>query len=219
MIVGAPYWDGGQPDEGGASVYLGSPTGLSSAAAWSVESDQGGSFFGYSVASAGDVNGDGYSDVLIGAFAWDGGHQDEGRATLYLGSPVGLDSAPSWFAEADQFEARFGVSVASAGDVNSDGYGDILVGSYLYDGPELNEGRVFVYLGGSSVPSPAPDFILEGDVAGAEFGLSVASAGDVNGDGYGDVIVGARNHSNGQTWEGRAYVYRGSSSGIDVVES
>ena len=85
--------------------------------------------FGVSVATAGDVNGDGYSDVIVGAHDYDSDQTDEGRAYVYLGSASGLASSPAWTAEGDQAGADFGISVATAGDVNGDGYSDVIVGA------------------------------------------------------------------------------------------
>src|SRR5262245_21785137 len=85
---------------------------------WTAESDQTFADFGWSVASAGDVNGDGYGDVVVGAYLYDNGSEDEGRAYLYLGSMTGLGTIAAWTAESDQPATRFGSSVASAGDVN-----------------------------------------------------------------------------------------------------
>ena len=68
------------------------------------------------------MNGDGYSDVLVGARLFDNGQSDEGRAFLYLGSASGLAAGAAWTAEPDQAGARLGQSVADAGDVNGDGY-------------------------------------------------------------------------------------------------
>ncbi len=99
---------------------------------------------------------------------------------------------PAWTAESDQASAYFGSSVGSAGDVNGDGYADVIVGAPNYDNGQTDEGRAFVYLGGAAVSRPRPTWTAEGDQAGAGFGVSVATAGDVNGDGYADVIVGAR---------------------------
>jgi hypothetical protein len=68
VIVGAPYYDNGETDEGRAYVYHGSSSGLSATANWTAESNQASAYFGYSVSTAGDVNGDGYADVIVGAF-------------------------------------------------------------------------------------------------------------------------------------------------------
>ena len=66
--------------------------------------------FGYSVGMAGDVNGDGFADVIVGADGYSNGQTYEGRAYVYLGAPGGLASTPTWTAEADQTDARFGNS-------------------------------------------------------------------------------------------------------------
>jgi hypothetical protein len=217
VIVGAYAHDNGETDEGRAYLYLGSASGLSLAPDWTAESDQIGAAFGCSVASAGDVDGDGYGDVIVGAYAYDDGETDEGRAYLYLGSASGLSLAPDWTAEGDQADAYFGCSVASAGDVNGDGYGDVIVGAYLYDNSETDEGRAYLYLGSATGLSTAPDWTAESNQANASFGRSVALAGDVNGDGYGDVIVGAQDYSNIEAYEGRAYLYIGSASGLSTA--
>ncbi|MGB7114944.1 MAG: integrin alpha, partial [Anaerolineales bacterium] len=103
---------------------------------WTAESDQVNANFGYSVRTAGDVNGDGYSDVIVGAPLYDGGHDNEGRAYVYHGSPTGLATSHNWTAESDQADARFGYSVGTAGDVNGDGYSDVIVGAPYYDNDE-----------------------------------------------------------------------------------
>jgi MYXO-CTERM domain-containing protein len=217
VIVGAPSFDNGQTDEGRAFVYFGSASGLSTAAAWTDESEQAGAQFSISVASAGDVNGDGYGDVIVGAWFFDNGQLSEGRAFVYLGSPSGLSTASAWTAESDQEGAYFGTSVASAGDVNGDGYGDVIIGAYGFTNGQPDEGRAFVYLGSASGLSTAVAWTAESDQRNAQFGSSAASAGDVNGDGYGDVIVGAPLFDNGQTFEGRASVYFGSASGLSTT--
>src|SRR6185503_12499277 len=126
-------YDNGQLDEGRVYVYMGSASGPAATAAWTVESDQELAVLGFSVSTAGDVNGDGYSDVIIGSQTYDYGQTDEGRAWVYLGSASGLPANPAWSAESDQTGAQFGYSVATAGDVNGDGYSDVIIGAFLYN--------------------------------------------------------------------------------------
>jgi len=79
----------------------------------------------------GDVNGDGYSDVIVGADSYTSDHQYEGAAFVYLGSADGLPDSFHWMAVGGQADAAFGLSVAPAGDVNADGYADVIVGRTL----------------------------------------------------------------------------------------
>ena len=219
VVIGAPYYDADLMNEGRAFVYLGSASGLSATAAWTAEGNQFGASFGNSVASAGDVNGDGYSDIIVGAWVYNTTQTNAGRAYVYLGSASGLAATPAWTADGDQNEGRFGNSVASAGDVNGDGYSDVIVGAYMYDNGETNEGRAYVYLGSSSGPASTPAWIGECNMNGAYFGNCVASAGDVNGDGCADIIVGAYRYYGVQSMEGRAFVYFGSPSGLSPSPS
>ena len=198
-----------QGGEGGALVYLGSATGLSTTPAWSVESDQVGANLGLAVAAAGDVDGDGYDDVLVGAHRFDHGESDEGAAFLYPGSATGPELTPLWSAEGDQAGAEFGASLAAAGDVNGDGYADVVVGAHLFDHGQQDEGRAHLYFGSAAGPSLAPVWTTESDQAGAMLGLSVAGAGDVNGDGHDDVLVGAPYFTDGETREGRVQLHLG----------
>jgi hypothetical protein len=165
--------------------------------------DNDGDAFGCSVASIGDVNGDGYDDLIIGAnyYPAESGH---GQAYLYFGGP-GIDSVADLVipAPAGPSIAWFGISVASAGDFNGDGYPDFIVGA-RYSGLQ---GKAYIYYGGPSLDA-TPDVTLIGESTGSStwFGASVASVGDVNGDGFDDVIVGAPQYGS-QT--GRAYVFGG----------
>lgn len=219
VIVGAHNYDNGETDEGRALLYLGSAAGISAAPSWIAENDQAYARFGNSVSSAGDVNGDGYDDVVVGSYVYDAGETDEGRAYVYLGSSSGLSASPSWIAEGNQGSAYFGSTVSSAGDVNGDGYDDVVVAALFYTNGESLEGRVYLFPGSSSGLSASPSWTAEGNQAFAYFGRSVSSAGDVNGDGYSDVIIGAYYYDNGQTNEGRAFLYLGSSTGLPASAS
>jgi hypothetical protein len=217
VIVGAPLYDNGQTDEGRAYAYLGSATGLSATSAWTVESNQASAKMGWSAASAGDTNGDGYADVIVGAPYFDNGQADEGRAYAYSGSASGLGASPSWTAESNSLSAEFGWAVATAGDVNGDGYADVIVGADAFSGGDANEGKAYAYLGSAAGLSSGAGWTNESNQATAYLGASVAAAGDVNGDGYGDVIVGAPSFDNGQTDEGRAFAFHGSATGLSTT--
>jgi hypothetical protein len=216
VIVGAPEYSNGEMNEGRAFVYYGGLFELSDTPDWTAESDQAGAWFGYSVSSAGDVNGDGYSDVIVGAYYYDNEQANEGRAYVYHGSSSGLSATPEWSAESDQANADFGYSVSSAGDVTGGGYSDVIVGASDYTNGESYEGAAFVYHGSSSGLAISPDWAVESDQADAYFGNSVSTAGDVNGDGLSDVIVGAYSYGNGELGEGSVFVYHGSSSGLSL---
>jgi hypothetical protein len=218
VVVGAyTASPGGRTDAGTASVYLGSPAGLSSTPALVLEGVAAGDFFGVSVASAGDVDGDGFADVVVGAtFADPGGRTDAGTASVYLGSPTGLSSTPALGLEGVAANDHFGRSVASAGDVDGDGFADVVVGAPRADpGDRIDAGTARVYLGSSAGLSSTPALVLEGVAAGDFFGESVASAGDVDGDGFADLVVCARlADPGGRTDAGTASVYLGSPAGL-----
>ena len=217
VIVGAFRWDGGFAGEGAAFLYLGSAEGPSETFDWRYEGDELGASLGVSVGTAGDVNSDGYDDMIVGAHTLDNG----GGAFVFHGSPTGPSVTPDLLLQSNQSNnSGFGRRVGTAGDVNGDGYDDVVVGATLYDldsPPGISQdGRVFVYHGSASGLSLQPDWIAAGNQSLCHFGLDVATAVDVNSDGYDDVMVGADSFDNGETDEGRAYVYHGSSSGLSM---
>jgi len=219
VLVGAPYYDAGLLDEGRAFLHLGSPSGPSATADWSAEGNQVNARLGWSVATAGDVNGDGYDDILVGAPLYDHGQVDEGAAFAWLGSATGLgaNGTPAnadWTTESSQVRAYCGVALATAGDVNGDGYDDVIVSASYYDRGETDEGEVYVFHGYSGGLHTSAAWYVDGDDASGFFGTSVATAGDVNADGYDDVIIGASHHTVHWVLEGVAYAWYGSATGL-----
>jgi uncharacterized repeat protein (TIGR01451 family) len=185
---------------------------------WSAEGDQANAYLGWTVASAGDVNKDGYADVLASAINYDNSQVDEGKVYLYYGGSKGLAGAPGWTAESNSDYALLGTSMANAGDVNGDGYTDVIIGASGYD-HNVHGGAAFLYQGSPIGLSSSPDWSAFEANMDARFGAAVASAGDVNGDGYADVIVGAPNFGvdvggGKYVQRGKAYVYYGSAKGL-----
>lgn len=145
--MGVSNYTNGETLEGAFFIYHGSATGIITTAAAMDESNQVNAQLGSSVSGAGDVNGDGYSDVIIGAPLYDNGETDEGIFVLYYGSASGISTTAAEMVESNQSGASFGQSVSGAGDVNRDGYSDVIVGASGYDNGQSNEGTAFVYLG------------------------------------------------------------------------
>src|SRR5690606_2738795 len=147
--VGAPGYDGSKTDTGGAFLYHGSASGLATTAAWSVSGEQSGDQFGIALAAAGDVNNDGYDDVLVGAPGFDGtAGSGSGKVYLFLGGAGGLATTAGWTVTGPSAGAELGAAVAGAGNVNGDSYADLLVGAPGYSS---STGRIVVYHGQSTV--------------------------------------------------------------------
>ncbi|WP_138484875.1 FG-GAP-like repeat-containing protein [Dyadobacter bucti] len=219
LVVGSYLYDNGQVNEGAAFVYHGSQAGANPVAAVTLESNQAEARGGISVACAGDVNGDGYSDILVGVWQFDQGEANEGAVMVHQGSATGIIKTPVSTMEGNQAHAAMGWSVKSAGDVNGDGYSDIIAGANMFDNGQVDEGAAFVWCGGAEGVNIAPVFSHKGNQNEAQFGWSVKGAGDVNGDGFGDIIVGAPAYDNGQSDEGTAFIYHGSANGISNVNA
>jgi len=206
VLAGAPLSDAGGDNRGRAYLYLGGAP-MSDQPHLVLAGTAAGDQFGFAVSGAGDVNGDGYDDVIVGAPYSDPAGVDSGRVFLYFGGP-GMDAAPDVVLAGLASGDLFGLSVAGAGDVNGDGYDDVVAGSPGADNGGIDRGRAYVFFG-SAAPDAVYDVLLRGVAAGDVFGLSVAGAGDVNGDGYDDVFAGAPGGDTSGADAGRATLYLG----------
>ena len=211
VIVGSPFADASGTAMGTAYIFFGSLS-MDNIQDVTIVGAANQDNLGISVSTAGDVNGDGYDDFIIGAYGSDYPVTDAGRAYICYGGII-VDNIADVTLTGIEANERFGRSVSAAGDVNGDGYDDVIVGAYLNDAGGTNAGRASVYFGGSGMDNIA-DETLTGATANDNFGISVSAAGDVNGDGYSDVIVGAYGNSAGGNAAGRAYLYLSSSPPI-----
>ena len=168
--------------------------------------------FGASAALAGDVNGDGHPDLLIGAEAFDDVEVAQGRVFLFNGPIQGnlnLTQADATMTGEALFDG-FGNSVASAGDVNNDGFDDVLVGARSNDTPGIQAGRAYLFHGPLTGDLSAldADCIMSGEPF-YELGWSLTGPGDLNSDGFDDLLLGA--------WmadlNGKAFVFYGPLAG------
>ncbi|MCX5905419.1 MAG: FG-GAP-like repeat-containing protein, partial [Proteobacteria bacterium] len=200
-------------DTGQASIYYGSAAGLSTTPGWTVTGDQVGGSFGFASCIAGDVNGDGWLDVIIGTGYYNNGLPNAGRVYVYYGSASGLSTTPNLIIEGKQAGGNFGDRVAPAGDVNGDGYDDIIVGAYWYNNGVPQEGAAFVYYGSATGLNANNYSIVSTGVAGASVGW-VNKVGDVNNDGYDDVIIGSPWYDG---MRGKAFIYLGSKNGLNTT--
>jgi hypothetical protein len=218
VLVGAPFYDNGQSNEGAVFLYFGSNQGLGWLPLWWAEGNQANAYLGESVASAGDVNGDGLCDVIAGAAGYLVGGDDVGAAFVWEsaegGIPYGNPSNADWSFIGDQDHSLLGCAVDGAGDVNGDGYSDVIVGAYLYDHGTENEGGVWVFHGSESGLATTHSWFHDTNHGGSGYGFSVAGAGDVDGDGYDDVLVGAPHYNHPSADEGLVFLYRGSADGV-----
>jgi len=208
IIIGAKDW--GADNGGAAFIYAGAADGLVSNVVWTREGDADGEQFAYAAVAVGDVNGDGYGDILVGVPNYGNGESNEGEALLFYGSETGLSDNAAWQTESDHAGWLLGNSVGG-GDVNGDGYADLVVGVPDYANGENNEGALFIYFGGTSGPSTSADQVVEVDIASQSLGLELTAGGDVNGDGYADVFAFAQYSD-----YGAVYGFYGSADGVST---
>ncbi|TNC93780.1 MAG: FG-GAP repeat-containing protein, partial [Rhodocyclaceae bacterium] len=243
LIVGAHLSDPAAGTDAGRGYVIFGTTGTMAAVDLSaIASGQGGfvingqgasDYSCRSVAAAGDVNGDGLSDLIVGAFGSDpaaGAHA--GRSYVVFGqtgtmaidlSAVANGTGGFVINGGGSYDLS-GTSVAGAGDVNGDGLADLIVGAYRSDPNGGDSGRSYVVFGQTggtainltAIANGSGGFVINGEGAYDSSGFSVAAAGDVNGDGLADLIVGANGSDPNGGNSGRSYVVFGQTGGTAI---
>ena len=224
LVVAAP--GSGEVAQAAGQVYIlfGRPAGwmmdttLANAdASWLGERE--GACVGRALSGAGDVDGDGLDDLLIGAPLDDEAGNMAGQVYLVLGSTSGwamdmslTNADASWLGETEH--DYLGYAVAGAGDANGDGLADIVVGAPQYNQALGEPGQVYVILGRASgwavdTTVAMADGFFVGELPGAELGTAVAGVGDVDGDAYDDVLGGAPYDSEYLAQAGQGYLFQG----------
>jgi hypothetical protein len=204
LVVGAGAARNGT---GRVYVYQGGSSGVATSPTLVLEAPDGpNSTFGYAVQVAGDVDGDGYVDILVGATGADDG---KGRVYLYRGGPHGLERAPTYTM---RHLEKGGIGSVLSGniDVDGDGFADVVIGAP--HGHDDRTGCVYVYHGApGGFSTTLTDILCEPLGAAGRFGTGVAGVGDVDGDGYGDIVVGS---DQAHDYGGRIDLFLGSARGL-----
>ncbi|MFP4599772.1 MAG: FG-GAP-like repeat-containing protein [Persicimonas sp.] len=209
VLVGVPFAQG----SGAVLVFRGSDDGISETPDWGIEAPSAQSAFGWAVDGVGDVNGDGFDDFVAGAPGHTDGESGEGAIYLFLGSADGPSEEPDWHAESDVADALLGYDVSAAGDVNGDGFPDVIAGAAAYTSDEYEqEGAVYSYLSDGQTFEDTHDWMITGEREGSNLGRGISGGGDVNGDGYDDILIPDA-HFGLVSFGGM--LYRGSADGLE----
>lgn len=222
LLVGAPKHSNGQSNEGKVCLFLSGASGTTptQSTTWAYESNQAAAEAGV-VAGLGDMTGDGIDDFAVGNPLEDnspGSVPFAGRVRVWEGKSGG-PALSHTISFSTTYDARCGSSIAQARvlngalkgtDVNLDGIADLIEGEPTFSDSSgtPDEGRVRVFFGSAGALDATPDRTYESECSSCKLGTSVAG-GDVNGDKQADAAIGLPGYSNGQTTEGRVFVFAG----------
>ena len=244
LIIGASSADPNGSNSGQSYVVFGNSTGFSATLNLSTLNGTNGfaingiaayDYSGISISSAGDINGDGIDDLIIGAYGASPNGDLSGQSYVVFGNSTGfsqtldlstLNGTNGFAINGIAAYDYSGISISSAGDINGDGIDDLIIGAYGASPNGDLSGQSYVVFGNSTGFSPTLNlstlngtsgFILNGIAAGDQSGNSVSSAGDVNGDGIDDLIIGARAADPNGDYSGQSYVVFGNSTGFSAT--
>jgi Ca2+-binding RTX toxin-like protein len=247
IIIGAPRANPGGRDNAGISyVVFGKATGfaasldltaLNGSTGFRLDGIALGDGSGASVAAAGDINGDGFADIIVGAYKTNvGGNEDAGQSYVVFGKAAGfaaslglasLNGSNGFRIDGIGANDGSGTSVASAGDVNGDGFDDLIIGAPGATPNGVSQaGESYVIFGkaagfAATISLSNLDgnngFQLNGFGTNNFIGNSVAAAGDVNGDGFDDIVIGASDAGNPNVFSGQSYVVFGHRANVAVT--
>jgi hypothetical protein len=174
---------------------------------WNLSGESEGDRFGFSLAGAGDLDGDGHPDLVVSAPDHGASGRRFGRVYIYRGGP-GFPGQPWAVLEGSCDLANFGFALSTAGDVNGDGRTDLVVGAPTDSRAGSGSGRVFVYFGGTE-PWSRPDLDFSTNHSESQFGVAVESGVDFDGDGVRDIVVGGNFDSSERPQGGLVWIFRG----------
>lgn len=246
IIIGASPADYAGSNSGSGYVVFGKASGFAAASdlgdldgtdGFRLDGASSSDYSSGRVSNAGDINGDGYDDLIVGARGADDGGSNSGSSYLIFGKADGfapiasladLNGLNGFRLDGGAAGDNSGWIISNAGDVNADGFDDLIIGAPYADDEDTNAGSSYVVFGkadgfSATMSLSALDgtngYMISAEAAADHFGDSVANAGDVNGDGFDDVIIGARDADNGGSNSGSSYVVFGKADGFSAAMS